>query len=78
MVIPCSLMSLGISGTREMLDHVLITTLWSFTAAVLTWIMSSRSIGEDSRSRDCTFIQPDLKDFTPDSDVDPQLVGTGI
>lgn len=61
-----------------MLDHILLTTLWSFAAAVLTWIKSSSSSGENSHSRDCTFIQSDLKDFTPDSDLDPQLVGTGI
>ena len=70
----CSLTSVSISGAQETLNHILVTTLLSFATAVMMWVVSSRSSGEHSPSRARLLIRPDLKELSPDSDLDPQLV----
>lgn len=75
--IPCLLTSIKISGTWEMFNHVLVTTLWFFTEAVITWIMSSVFQGKQPKAT-CILIQPDLKDFISDLDLNLHLERTWI
>lgn len=77
-VIPRLLTPIRISGTWKVFNHVLVTTLWFFTEAVITWIMSSKSSRENSLRATCIFIQPDLKDITSDSDLNLDLERTWI